>query len=53
MRHRGRDGLAGMSVSLLSDQEAMTVFDFKTKLALQIRGWAGAICRAIWRRVYG
>ncbi len=34
---------------LLDAQEAITVFDFKTKLELQISGRDAAIYRVIWR----
>jgi DNA-binding transcriptional LysR family regulator len=42
--------LAGMCASqLLDEQEAITVFDFKTKLELQISGLGCGYFRAIWR----
>ncbi len=50
----GDTAQAGASTAsqLLDEQEAITVFDFKTKLELQISALAAAIYHGIWRNVF-
>lgn len=50
----GDTAQAGASTAsqLLDEQEAITVFDFKTKLELQISGLGCGYLPVIWRNVF-